>query len=94
MSPVLAAALSQSRNCHPEAEESLASGSQRRISVFRADAERGKDPGRARLQPCRQARHSIQAPQGTNGLVMFIPSDEQTAPAFAKSAKGWATRSL
>jgi len=46
MNPVLGAALSQSKNCHPEAAESLAkaSGSQRRISVLRGRRNKNRVP--------------------------------------------------
>jgi hypothetical protein len=49
MSPVPAGALSQSRNCHPEAAEPLAkaSGSQRRISVLPFLAQILVGPGNA-----------------------------------------------
>jgi hypothetical protein len=59
MSPVPAAALSQSKNCHPEAAEprAKASDSQRRISVLRSDTimsgageiPKSKSPTRARI---------------------------------------------
>jgi hypothetical protein len=46
MNPVLGAALSQSKNCHPEEAESLAkaSGSQRRISVLRGRRNKNRVP--------------------------------------------------
>ena len=65
-------ALSQPKNCHPEAAESLAkaSDSHRRISVLPADAKHigllSEDSWRARLQPCRQSVYGEQgatAPQ-------------------------------